>query len=63
MPDNKVVAELPKGTTHYVIDLIDQNNFLVSYPDLPDSETIDKDKVKYSKFALAVSTPTKNKKE
>jgi uncharacterized sulfatase len=71
IPDNKVVAELPKGTTHYVIDLIDQNNFLVSYPDLPDSETIDKDKVKYSKFALAVSThpqktqstPTKNKKE
>jgi len=25
-------AELPKGTTHYFINLIDENNFLVSYP-------------------------------
>lgn len=25
-------AELPEGTTHYYINLIDENNFLVSYP-------------------------------
>lgn len=25
---------LPKGTTHYVFNLIDENNFLVGYPDL-----------------------------
>jgi len=60
---------LPQGTTHYVFNLIDQNNFLVSYPDLPDSETAAKDKIKYSKLALAVSTlpqkpaTTKNKQE
>ena len=69
MPDNKVVAQLPKGTTHYVFNLIDQNNFLVSYPDLPDSETVEKQKIKYSKLALAVPNHTpktqthKNKKE
>jgi len=69
MPENKVVVQLPQGTTHYVFNLIDQNNFLVSYPDLPDSETAAKDKIKYSKLALAVSTlpqkpaTTKNKQE
>jgi uncharacterized sulfatase len=30
----KGVAELPEGTTHCVINLIDENNFLVSYPDV-----------------------------
>ncbi|MEN8863790.1 MAG: sulfatase [Lentimonas sp.] len=34
MPGNKISATLPKGTTHYVINLIDENNFLVSYPDV-----------------------------
>lgn len=33
-PGKKVSAELPEGTTHYVINLIDENNFLVSYPDV-----------------------------
>ena len=27
-------ATLPAGTTHYLINLIDENNFLVSYPEL-----------------------------
>ena len=34
LPGNKISASLPKGTTHYVINLIDENNFLVSYPDV-----------------------------
>ncbi len=29
-----VSAELPKGTTHYYINLIDENQFLVSYPEV-----------------------------
>ena len=33
--DDTVTAELPQGTTHYFINLIDENNFLVSYPDVP----------------------------
>ncbi|MFK8114068.1 MAG: sulfatase-like hydrolase/transferase [Rubripirellula sp.] len=28
----KIKAELPEGTTHYFINLIDENDFLVSYP-------------------------------
>ena len=27
-------AVLPKGTTHYIINLIDENNFLVSFPEI-----------------------------
>jgi len=34
VPGNKVSATLPAGTTHYVVNLIDENNFLVSYPDV-----------------------------
>ena len=34
LPDNKISAVLPAGSTHYVINLIDENNFLVSYPDV-----------------------------
>ncbi|KGL62197.1 sulfatase [Polaribacter sp. Hel1_85] len=30
---NKVCVKLPKGTTHYVFNLVDENNFLISYPD------------------------------
>jgi uncharacterized sulfatase len=34
MSGMKVSALLPEGSTHYVINLIDENNFLVSYPDV-----------------------------
>lgn len=30
----KVVADLPEDATHYVFNLIDENNFLVSFPDM-----------------------------
>ena len=30
---NKICVKLPKGTTHYVFNLVDENNFLISYPD------------------------------
>jgi uncharacterized sulfatase len=46
-----VTAELPAGTTHYIFNLIDENNFLVSYPDL--SEMIGK--TGYADLALKVS--------
>jgi arylsulfatase A-like enzyme len=32
--DGKVTAELPDGTTHYYLNLIDENQFLVSYPEV-----------------------------
>ncbi len=33
--DSKVSAKIPEGTTHYFINLIDENRFLVSYPEVP----------------------------
>ncbi|MDD7983978.1 sulfatase [Lentisphaera marina] len=30
--DGKVFAELPEGSTHYIFNLVDDKNFLVSYP-------------------------------
>lgn len=34
--DSLITAELPEGTTHYYINLIDENNFLESYPEVVD---------------------------
>ena len=31
--DDKVYVNLPEGTTHYVFNLVDENNFLISYPE------------------------------
>ena len=32
-PDGNVTAEIPEGTTHYFLNLIDENQFLRSYPE------------------------------
>jgi arylsulfatase A-like enzyme len=42
---SKAVAKLPEGTTHCYINLIDENNFLVSYPEVGKN---------YSASALAI---------
>ncbi len=34
--DNRLVADLPDKTTHYVFNFIDEHNFLISYPEMPD---------------------------
>ena len=46
LSDGKVTLQLPKGTTHYFLNLIDENNFLRSYPQ------VDKKKMPFSKSAL-----------
>lgn len=51
--DYSVTTTLPKGTTHYIINLIDEHNFLVSYPEIPASKSLQQTKEKYSKFALS----------
>ena len=33
LKDNKASVTLPKGTTHFVFNLVDENNYLISYPD------------------------------
>ena len=51
----KVSVELPKGTTHYYLNLIDENNFLRSYP-----EVVGKKKGKtYSEGAIATAADKK----
>ena len=32
-PDGNIAAEIPEGTTHYFLNLVDENQFLRSYPD------------------------------
>ena len=46
---HKAEAELPKGTTHYVWNLIDENHFLVSHPQM---RTEKESKEPYSKQAI-----------
>ena len=51
--DNNIIAELPPGITHYIINLIDENNFLVSYPDVPGGDHFSKTKEQFAKYAIA----------
>ena len=50
-----VEATLPEGTTHYIINLIDENNFLVSFPEMLSNSEIKKAKrkAKFSQKALS----------
>ncbi len=51
---DRLIGALPKGATHYVFNLVDEHNFLVSYPDMPDmmSGGNGRGKAKYSAKAL-----------
>jgi len=53
---NTVEAMIPEGTTHYLVNLIDENQFLVSYPEMKDVKGLKKSKGKHSDDAL---TPMK----
>ena len=53
--DNKVTAELPKGTTHFYLNLIDENNFLRSYPEVQK----EKKSKSFSESALAIAAVKK----
>ena len=51
--DGTITVTLPKNTTHYLMNVIDEHNFLVSYPEMPAKRSINKKKKeKYSSFAL-----------
>jgi uncharacterized sulfatase len=53
-PGSRVRVTLPKGATHYFFNLIDENNFLRSYPEVVDKDNMSKHKVKFAERALAV---------
>jgi arylsulfatase A-like enzyme len=50
--DSTVTVTLPEGTTHYLINIIDENQFLVSYPEMPSLKRVKSKKEKYSIYAL-----------
>lgn len=52
--EGSVTATLPQGTTHYLINLIDENNFLVSYPSGFKKNDSEK---QYSEYALKATSP------
>ena len=53
---SRLVAKLPSNATHYVFNFVDEHNFLVSYPEMPDLLEAGKRKGKgqYSSSAFAV---------
>ena len=51
-PGREVVFARPEGSTHFFLNLIDENNFLVSYPECPDYAALNKTKEKFAKYAL-----------
>ena len=50
--DGTLSAQLPEGTTHYLFNLIDENNFLVTYPKLDDMSTAKQLKKRASNYAI-----------
>lgn len=52
-----VTASLPEGTTHYVVALVDEHNFLVSYPEVPDGVAMSKAKAGYAAHAIDAARP------
>lgn len=52
--DGSLSAELPEGSTHYLFTLVDENNFLVTYPELDDMRTARKKGKNYSSYAIRV---------
>jgi len=55
--DRTVTASLPRGTTHFFLNLIDANGFLVSSPELPDQSHLRRHREKYAKYAIDVTQP------
>ena len=52
--DHTAVVRLPRGTTHYFVNLIDENNFLISYPKINENKRVQA-KLTYADVALSVN--------
>ena len=53
---DEIVYKLPSGTTHYYINLIDENNFLTIYPPIDDA-TLKKENLSLVEAALSAGHP------
>lgn len=52
--DGTITATVPNDATHYILNLIDEHNFLVSYPEMPAKKSISKKKKEsYATFAIS----------
>ncbi len=49
-----ITAEIPSDSTHFFVNLVDENNFLVRFPETPDYASLSKTKDKFAKFAIPV---------
>ena len=59
--NDTVVAKIPEGTTHFYLNVVDENQFLRSYPEVLDPKQPSKSKLKsYAQRALQPAYPTKN---
>jgi arylsulfatase A-like enzyme len=54
--DDRALLTVPKGTSHYFVNLIDENNFLVVYPEI-DGLKVRKDKVPFTELAQFAGYP------
>ncbi len=52
-PKKEIIFDRPEGSTHFFLNLIDENNFLVGYPECPDYAALNKTKEKFAKYALS----------
>ncbi|MDA8991354.1 sulfatase [Opitutales bacterium] len=55
--EDQIIGLIPQGATHYVFNLIDENNFLVSYPEMPDKQIAGNriGKIPYSRNAFQLN--------
>ncbi len=53
---SKATATLPEDATHVIFNLIDENQFLVSYPPLPDEIRLRESKETFSQHAISVKS-------
>ncbi|WDE97611.1 sulfatase [Lentisphaera profundi] len=60
LEDNKVIAFLPKHTSHFFLNLIDENNFLASYPEI-DGLKKRNENLGFSSMALKAHYPKAHK--
>ena len=58
--NDTVVAKIPEGTTHFYLNVIDENQFLRSYPEVLDPKQPSKSKLK--NYAQRALQPASNKK-
>ncbi|MEC7717271.1 MAG: sulfatase [Planctomycetota bacterium] len=56
LEEGRATANVPDDATHIIFNLIDENQFLVSYPPLPDEIRLRESKTRFSAHAIPLKT-------